>query len=110
MFEPSCSITTDDLCIQGHLYIAGRCDLLDEIVGHTGGEGRPSYQQCYTVSVLCQIDNCLSCGVPSPCNEHLLPAHCLGFGDSSAIENARADQGFEVGNAKSPISNTHCQN
>src|SRR5262245_37421925 len=110
MFESPCSMTTDDLRIQGHFYIAGRGDLLDEIVGHTGGEGRPSYQQRYTISVLCQIDRRLSCGVPRSCNKHLLPAHRLGFGDSPAVENARADQGFEVRNAESPISNTHCQN
>src|SRR3989337_4387395 len=101
MFKSPCSITTDYLCIQGHLDIAGRGDLLDEIVGHTGGEGRPTYQQRYTVSILCQIDSRLSCGVPSACNEHLLPAHRLCFGHSPAIENACADQGFEVGNAES---------
>jgi hypothetical protein len=101
--EPPLPAPVNDPGVQANLDVLGGLYLLDQVVGHAGGERVAARDEDDAGGVLGEVYRGLARGVPRSRHVDFLLLHGQRLGHRRPVEHARVVQGLEAGDAQTPV-------
>src|SRR5829696_6059433 len=106
LLETTVTSAADHRCARAHPHVRGCFDLSYQVVRHARRERLRPHNHGHLSGIARQVERRLAGRVPSADDVDILCGQSLGFGGGTAVEDARAVQGLERGNAQSTVAGT----